>query len=145
MATQITFNDRINISFPHQLLNSKLNINGSGVNGLYLSNTSPNQLNGSGGGILACLSNIILINLTGNLNVSYDNKNQSIVYFTALLVINISGNDVTLNITNNFAISNNPIKKYRITITDNCSNGVFANNTRYLNIGSFTLNFIINN
>jgi hypothetical protein len=136
MATIITFSDRININFPETLLGSTLDMNGSGINGRYIPNTSPKQLNGSGGGVLSCLSTVILINLTGTLHVSSTLQ----VHFTGLLTINISGNDVTLNITNHFA-KDSQHKTYTLTITDNCSNAVLANHTRYLNIGSFTLNF----
>lgn len=130
MATQIKLSNLIHINFTETLKGSKVSFNGSGVSGTYIHDTQANQLRGSGGGVLACLTNVILINITGT---------STTLIFTALLSINISGNSVTLNIINSFVKDSNN-NNYTITVTDNCSNAVFANNTRYLNIGSFTLN-----
>ena len=135
MATQIKLSKLIHINFTETLNGSKVSFNGSGVSGTYIHDTQGNQLRGSGGGVLACLTNVILINITGN--VSY--QPSATLFFTALLSINISGNSVTLNIINSFVKDSNN-NNYTITVTDNCSNAVLANNTRYLNIGSFTLN-----
>lgn len=135
MTTQITFNHKINLNINNNSHNSIINLQGSGINGKYLP-YSQNSFYGSAGGILASLSPIILINLSGNITTSQNN----VILFTGLLTLTVTENDVTLTITNSFGIDYQTNQKYNLTITDNCSNAILANNIRYLNIGSFTLN-----
>lgn len=136
---------------------SEINLNGSGCSGSYLGKAVINQTNnrlkmtGSGGGNITGLPNIIYVNMTGIFDVNLTNKEAGYItgklHFTGLLEITINGTRGNLNLVNPYGVIylNTELKITFLSITlENTSTSVtFANCTRYISLGDFSIRFQI--
>lgn len=160
MLTQIILPSNINntiisnsITFASNVLSTN-DVSGSNCSGKYLYNTIDNNnnliLTGSGGGNLLGLPCVILINFTGKYYVNINQQTIGIIVFTILIQITISGNTGTLSFNQSYARLTDQtgitVNTQNITIelsNTPCISVIYANNTRYLNIGCFTIKFTI--
>jgi len=141
---------------------SEINLNGSGCSGSYLGKAVINQTNnrlkmtGSGGGNITGLPNIIYVNMTGIFDVNLtNNKGVNItgkLHFTGLLEITINGTRGNLNLVNPYGViylntGGDPpelkITFLSITLENTSTSVTFANCTRYISLGDFSIRFQI--
>ena len=139
---------------------SEINLNGSGCSGSYLgkavTNTNNNRLKmtGSGGGNITGLPNIIYVNMTGIFDVNLTNNEGYItgkLHFTGLLEITINGTRGNLNLVNPYGViylnTQVPLELkitfLSITLENTSTSVTFANCTRYISLGDFSIRFQI--
>ena len=140
---------------------SEINLNGSGCSGSYLgkavTNTNNNRLKmtGSGGGNITGLPNIIYVNMTGIFDVNLTNKEGGYItgklHFTGLLEITINGTRGNLNLVNPYGViylkTMDPLELkitfLSITLENTSTSVTFANCTRYISLGDFSIRFQI--
>ena len=141
--------------------NNYININGAGTSGRYLggfTNCSENNklcFIGAAGGNLAGNPEIMLININGSVNITVSSLLNNIrkpLEFTGLLQVVMLDTHIELTLVPQFATiylvdyDNSVIQRvFNTSETFNLSNSInsvsYSNNTRYINIGEFTLTF----